>query len=353
MRTHTLARTASCSLLATASLAAAQGVIDPGFEGLGGTQSPWVREVAPSPMSGSIGTFQCGVESVVNAQVTRNGYARLNPIYVTADYIVPTICTQQLPCGTDRVFVPGRSFLSQSGILLAQPDDYLELAFDFRTERVPLSCEVDCANDTDLLVAEVRLLLEPTPGELVLLGSTVISDDGATGSGGGEPTEWKRGRIGLLRNGHDGPFRIEIFLHCTVPAQIADSLQIPSFRAALEVDNVRLETFDLPCDQAWWACPEGPQGMWCVTPQTIETLTPFGIPIALAAADADAPAVCDRPCSNVCPGDVSGDGVVDGLDLGAILSGWGSAGPDGDVNDDGIVDGIDLGYILSGWGCGV
>ncbi len=348
MKTHALVRTASCSLLATASLAAADGVIDPGFEGLGGPQSPWVREVAPAPMSGSIGTFQCGVASVVNADITRNGYARLNPIYITADLLPPT-CTEELPCGTDRIFVPGRSFLSQSGIQLASQGNYIELSFDYRTERVPLSCELECDNDTDLLVGEVRLLLEAKPNDFVLLGSTLISVDDAAGD---DPTDWKRGRIGLVHNSNDGPFRIEFFLHCTVPAQIADSLQIPSFRAALEVDNVRLETFDLPCDQAWWSCPEGPQGMWCVTPQTMQEPAPFGVPVALAAADPDAPAVCDRPCTDACPGDVSGDGVVDGVDLGAVLSTWGSSDPSGDVDGDGIVDGLDLGYILSSWGCG-
>ena len=49
------------------------------------------------------------------------------------------------------------------------------------------------------------------------------------------------------------------------------------------------------------------------------------------------------------PADLNGDGVVDGIDLGILLSGWGSAGA-GDLNGDGVVDGIDLGVLLSAWG---
>ncbi len=48
------------------------------------------------------------------------------------------------------------------------------------------------------------------------------------------------------------------------------------------------------------------------------------------------------------PCDLNGDGVVDGFDLGILLSAWGSSGP-GDLDGDGIVDGADLGILLSCW----
>ena len=53
-----------------------------------------------------------------------------------------------------------------------------------------------------------------------------------------------------------------------------------------------------------------------------------------------------------CPGDVSLNGVVDGGDLAAILSTWGTSGGSvgGDINGDGIVNGLDLSFVLSGWG---
>lgn len=55
-----------------------------------------------------------------------------------------------------------------------------------------------------------------------------------------------------------------------------------------------------------------------------------------------------------CPSDLSGDGMIDGADLGAVLSAWGPcAGCAADLNDDGVVDGGDLGALLSSWGgCG-
>ena len=50
------------------------------------------------------------------------------------------------------------------------------------------------------------------------------------------------------------------------------------------------------------------------------------------------------------PGDLNGDGVVNGADLGVLLSLWGSAGGPGDLNGDGIVNGADLGVLLANWG---
>jgi hypothetical protein len=54
------------------------------------------------------------------------------------------------------------------------------------------------------------------------------------------------------------------------------------------------------------------------------------------------------------PGDLNGDGVVDGADLLILLSAWGTcADPDdcpADLNDDGVVDGADLLILLSIWG---
>lgn len=54
-----------------------------------------------------------------------------------------------------------------------------------------------------------------------------------------------------------------------------------------------------------------------------------------------------------CPGDLNGDGHVDGADLGFLLGAWGIRGQPGfpgDVNGNGFVDGADLGGLLSAWG---
>ncbi|MBL9140359.1 MAG: VCBS repeat-containing protein [Phycisphaerae bacterium] len=47
-------------------------------------------------------------------------------------------------------------------------------------------------------------------------------------------------------------------------------------------------------------------------------------------------------------GDLNGDGVVSGADLGLLLGNWGNPGT-GDLNGDGTVDGADLGGLLSAW----
>ena len=50
------------------------------------------------------------------------------------------------------------------------------------------------------------------------------------------------------------------------------------------------------------------------------------------------------------PGDLNGDGVVDGADLGLLLGAWGSTtNAAADLSDDGVVDGADLGLLLGSW----
>ncbi len=53
----------------------------------------------------------------------------------------------------------------------------------------------------------------------------------------------------------------------------------------------------------------------------------------------------------LCPADLTGDGTVNGADLGVLLSAWNQSGIIGaDLNRDGIVNGADLGDMLSAWG---
>lgn len=53
-----------------------------------------------------------------------------------------------------------------------------------------------------------------------------------------------------------------------------------------------------------------------------------------------------------CVGDLNGDQVVDGGDLGVLLASWGMSNPDPfvDMNFDNQVDGADLGILLGEWG---
>lgn len=59
--------------------------------------------------------------------------------------------------------------------------------------------------------------------------------------------------------------------------------------------------------------------------------------------------------TGACAGDANGDGVVNFLDLNAVLSNWGASGPPGggvlgDVNGDGFVNFLDLNIVLSNYG---
>jgi len=49
------------------------------------------------------------------------------------------------------------------------------------------------------------------------------------------------------------------------------------------------------------------------------------------------------------PGDMNADGLVNGLDIGALLRVWGQPHPVADFNSDGTVDGRDLAYMLGHW----
>jgi hypothetical protein len=48
-------------------------------------------------------------------------------------------------------------------------------------------------------------------------------------------------------------------------------------------------------------------------------------------------------------GDLNGDGVVNGDDLGILLGAWGPGDGPADLNRDGTVDGNDLGIQLGAW----
>jgi formylglycine-generating enzyme required for sulfatase activity len=67
--------------------------------------------------------------------------------------------------------------------------------------------------------------------------------------------------------------------------------------------------------------------------------------LAACAALAVAPAARAQGCT----GDLNGDRVVTGADLGLLLGNWGHAGF-GDIDGNGVVDGADLGALLGAWG---
>ncbi|MBM4111069.1 MAG: hypothetical protein FJ254_06915 [Phycisphaerae bacterium] len=79
--------------------------------------------------------------------------------------------------------------------------------------------------------------------------------------------------------------------------------------------------------------------------------------IAIAGGDVAAPGPFAFELSldhvTACTGDLDANGVIDGADLGSMLSAWGPCGTSGCVADgdgSGSVDGADLGILLSAWG---
>jgi hypothetical protein len=67
--------------------------------------------------------------------------------------------------------------------------------------------------------------------------------------------------------------------------------------------------------------------------------------IAQSGGDANANGILDA-CEAII-GDFTGDGLVDGADLGVLLGGWGTAA--GDLDADGTTNGHDLGVLLGHW----
>ena len=64
-------------------------------------------------------------------------------------------------------------------------------------------------------------------------------------------------------------------------------------------------------------------------------------------------AVYDCRPPTPCPGDLNGDGLVNTVDLGALLGHFGLAvtpGSEGDLNGDGVVNTLDLAAMLTSFG---
>lgn len=68
---------------------------------------------------------------------------------------------------------------------------------------------------------------------------------------------------------------------------------------------------------------------------------------SIVEAGLDEVEVFHLTCSPSLPGDVNGDGSVNGQDLSALLSAWGTGSAD--LNGDGQTNGIDLALLLSAW----
>lgn len=93
-----------------------------------------------------------------------------------------------------------------------------------------------------------------------------------------------------------------------------------------------------------WNFASSGQGYTCITLPNGTTWQSSGLSAGLCMG------VAGTPSS---PADLDNDGDVDGADLGAMLTAWGSCGTcAADLNADGVVDGADLGHMLTAWSSG-
>ncbi|MDI9403615.1 MAG: hypothetical protein QM516_07060 [Limnohabitans sp.] len=311
-------------------------VIDPGFSG---SSSAWQRTVFVAPG----GSNQCGVESVRAIADGRNGHARLSPIYVSTLSGLNT-CSTSLPCPPDpKSGEPSPGYL-QGLVVLSQRDipvsggEFLEFAFDYRLKSALASvgCAVGCT--TEYAVCKAQIF----GGSVVPESSLEIYHDSSADSG------WRRARIGFRRTSlADDTVEVRFTLLASVLAEAGYA-----FGATVDIDNVSVTTFaGTGCDDGW-SCPLPPANPACpaATGSNYDTVDIFvGVPSA--AADATAEFDCVRLCPAACPGDVNGDGMVNGGDLGAVLGAWGTSWPAADLDGDGFVNGGDLGAVLGNWGC--
>ena len=82
-------------------------------------------------------------------------------------------------------------------------------------------------------------------------------------------------------------------------------------------------------------------------------LVDYGQILTGQLADTNQNGVPDACEADPCPGDITGNGIVNSTDLAVVLSAWGSDGQakfDADVDNSGVVDGADLAFVLAGWG---
>jgi hypothetical protein len=70
---------------------------------------------------------------------------------------------------------------------------------------------------------------------------------------------------------------------------------------------------------------------------------------SLVEAAIDDLKITNVDCTADIVGDIDGDGLVNGTDLGLLLGAWGTGNAAADINDDGIVNATDLALLIGAW----
>lgn len=119
------------------------------------------------------------------------------------------------------------------------------------------------------------------------------------------------------------------------------------------VDSASLQSLQLIMDPLDGSChcDNARMHIRVLTADCNGNLVPAAVEIANGSvSDQDADGV---PDSCQCTADVIQNGFIDGADLAAVLTVWGTSGgiyPRADTNGDGVVNGSDLAAVLGGWG---
>ncbi|MAB81952.1 MAG: hypothetical protein CMJ24_00765, partial [Phycisphaerae bacterium] len=81
----------------------------------------------------------------------------------------------------------------------------------------------------------------------------------------------------------------------------------------------------------------------------------YGLTCELLGGEFTIDATCeDDPCSEACPADINGDGIVNVQDLLNVIADWGCTAPESclaDINGDGTVNVQDLLLVIGDWNC--
>ncbi len=105
----------------------------------------------------------------------------------------------------------------------------------------------------------------------------------------------------------------------------------------------------LPLDTGGDAVPDGTNTLWGIDPDPAIPVPPAAYLVDyIDGPPGGGPAVIEVVANS----DVNGDGVVDVLDLIAVVLGWGPCPPGcpADATGDGVVDVLDLIAVIEGWG---
>jgi len=177
----------------------------------------------------------------------------------------------------------------------------------------------------------------------ISLGSTVFNSAGATLDLIAVPTQCNEGAAGLVG---DVWFAFTGVCDGVAQASTCGTVNFDTKILVYEMGTCPTSSLDLhACDDDTTGCSLGSSEVEFSMIQGQPYLIRLGGRTGTGSGTMSLSLVS---CGTPCPADLSGDGQIDGVDLGIMLAGWGS--PSGDTNGDGTTDGVDLAGLMSAFG---